>query len=261
MKHKNLQSCLIAFFLSFCLGYSSVGSVLSGYSLRADPETLAIWCLLISAILTLALYSRYRSWFCLGVVSLLILTVLFSKTFQQQMISMVSIIIDFFAKAYQLAAPEFSVHTRYARHLLPLLMLHGLISFAGIWVLLYRQSVFFVAIPAIVVLGSCFLTLDSTPETGYILLWLFAFILILLTHPVRIQNPLQGIRLTKLLALPVALALLLALVFIPPDGSTVPEVDEWDFTQLFDQHDAGGIGQTVVPGVTAPPFRCPMRCR
>lgn len=233
MKYKDLQASLIAFVLSLCLGFASVACMLTGYNLRAEPAVLFLLCLLLSALFTGVFCSRHRRWISLGLGGLLLLLVIFNQTFQNQTISMVTVISKVFAQAYNLPDPDFPLYFYRPNHLLPLLTIHSIISFTSTWVLLHRKSVFWSAIPALAALCTCFLTLDSVPQTQYILLWFFAFALILLTHPVRQQNVFQGIRLTKLLALPVALALVLMLILIPADGSTVPDVPKWDITMLW----------------------------
>lgn len=234
MKHKNLSSILLAFLLSFCLGFASVGCLLTGYGLRADPLALALACALVSAVLTAILTSRYWSWISVALLSAFVLVVLFHEDFQQQLVSLIDVVCKIFAKAYDLSAPIFLLRSKYIGHMLPLLAFHGIISYTCAYILLNRQSVFMTAVPAILILGLCFLTLDSMPALPYLMLWLFTFMLILITHTVRRQDPIQGNRLTRLLALPVAASLLLTLVLVPADGRNVPDLDSLNVDALWE---------------------------
>lgn len=242
MKHKDPQSLLLAFLLSFLFGYATIGCLLSGYGLRADPMTLVFLCLILSAGLTVVLAVRYWAWLSVAVLSVFILIVLFSENFQQQLVSLIDIVCRVFAKAYNLSPPAFRIRSRFTPHLLPLLTFHGIISYTCTYAMLKRQSLFMPTIPAILLLAVCFLTLDTMPELGYILLFLFTLILLLMTHPVRRQNPVQANRLTKLLALPLALFLLLGTVLIPPDGSTVPDITGITIDSLGDFFTGDGDG-------------------
>lgn len=246
MKHKTLQSTLIALFFSYCLGFATVGCLLTGYDLRADMTVLALSCLLLTMALTIIVSLKHWHWYSIGLLLAFILLVLFNDTFQQQLVSVIDVVCKLFARAYDLSAPTFRIRSRYTDHLLPLLAFHCIISYTCSYAIVKQQPALMTTVPSILFLGLCFLTLDSMPELAFLLLWLFTFMLLLLTHAVRRQDRVQGIRLTRLAALPVALCLLLTLVFVPSDGRNVPDLSQtkldsfWDW--MLGDRDGGGSG-------------------
>ena len=244
MKHKDLHASLIALLLSFLFGFATVGCLLTGYGLRAELLELALWCMTLSTLFVVVIRSRHWAWFSVALLSSLLLIAVFHEDFRQQLLSFVDQVCQIFAKAYDLSAPTFRLYSKYTPHLLPLLAFHSIVSYTCAYALIKRQTIFMAAIPAVLFLTLCFLTLDTMPALPYLLLFLFTFLLILMTHAVRRQDAEQGIRLTRLLALPMAAVLLLTLLVIPTDTGNIPDLSDLNVDDFWEQlfGPGGGYG-------------------
>lgn len=242
MKLKNLQTWLISLLVSYGFGFAAVSAMSQGYQLNVDLGQLALWCLLISALFVVLMIFTIRSWLVLGTIALFLILVAPSAEFQQQFPSLLYTVWEYFFDAYGFEIPDLLHSYRYASHLLPLLTIHGLITLSCTWALMCRAPLTLAVFMGTLTFGSCFGTLDTLPPTLCIIGWLFFLALMLMTQPVRQRDPGQADRLTRLLALPLALFFLLSLVLIPPNGQSVPQVPDDIIQALSDWFTGNGNG-------------------
>ena len=76
---------------------------------------------------------------------------------------------------------------------------------------------FFGIVAVLLPLLPCLVLTDTVPRTGYLFVTLLCFVLLLVTQTVRNQDLFQAVRLTALLAVPLAVALGLLLLLCPRD--------------------------------------------
>ena len=233
MKHNRFQAYVISTALSFCLGFSTIGCMVTGLELDAELGVLAFGCLLICLVLSILLAVRKGGRILLIAGALFLLYAVLSTSFRERTLSMLRDILSLYQYSYGLTLPEILQDAPHVSHNLPLLALHSIIALACSWTVLRRCTVSLAVTPALLCLATCFVVTDTVPALEYILLWFFALILLLLTHPVRLQNADRGVQLTKFLAIPVAVAVLGLSLMIPQHSIDIPTVPADSFETLW----------------------------
>ena len=233
MKRNSLRSYLLGGTLAFLLSFATVACLVTGLRLNTELLPLALFGGVLTAILGLLLYQRRGGWYALGACMIALALLLPSEGYREQFSSMLSAIFYYYQQAYGLALPESLTASTALPHLLPLLTIQTFVSILCCWTLVRRYPAILVVFVSILPLSLCFVVTDTVPELWCILLWLFTLILILLTHPVRLRDDPQGIQLTKVLALPLALFLVVLSVLVPQQGYQIPQLPFTDFDSLW----------------------------
>lgn len=233
MKHSKLHAGIISVLLSFFLSFATVGCMVTGLQLRAGLWSLALGCLLLSIVFTVLLSLKWGGRITAAIAALLTAAVLLTPAFRQQFLSMLRDILALYQFSFGFTLPEFLQAIPNTPHTVPLLSLAAIISIACSFTLLRRCTAALAIMPALLCFATCFAVIDTVPALELILLWFFSLILLLMTHPVRLQNPLRGIQVTRLLALPVAVAVLALSLLLPQATTNIPTVPADSFETLW----------------------------
>lgn len=243
MKRENLFSFLSAIALSFCLSFGGVSCMVTGLNLSCSLLDLAV-CLAPVCVVCGFLLSLRRGGIALsGLLAAALLLGLASYGFRQEALSMAGHIAEFYQKGYELILPDILTEVTTQNHLMPALAIATAIAAAACWTVLRRipasLSVFLSLLP----IGLCCVVTDTVPSLWCILLWLAGLVILLLTHPVRLQDALHGAQLTALLAIPTALALTVLAIAMPQSSYRPPDMEFSDFNDL------GGWFSSRLPSV------------
>lgn len=233
MKHPKLQSLLISTLLSFFLGFGATGCMVTGLKLDVPLVLLGFFCLLLSLVLSAIFCSRHSGKILLGITVAFLVLLVPQKVFRQQLYSMLYEILFFYHSGYGIPIPSFLQNIQPAMHLLPLLTIHAIVACACSWALADCRPATPAVLLSVMCVGSCCVVTDTVPSLGFITVWLFALVMLLISHPTRLRNEVQGIRLTRLLAIPVAAAMLAMAVLIPQSSYIPPNIPTGSFEALF----------------------------
>lgn len=247
MKRERFASALTAAVLSFCLGYGGTAAMVTGLTLEADLWALLVWCLPVSLALALLMCYR-RGGFAVGGIALLSVVYAMSRHgFRQDLYSMLGHIGTYYDNGYGIGVPEVFLESTGWSHLMPLVLIHVLISAMTSWSLVRRYPMVLAIALGVLPMASCFVVVDTVPALWCILLWLFGLIVILMTHPVRQRDEGHGNRLTRIIAVPVALGLVLLSLCVPREGYETPQFSFVDLSSLWDWMESDGGNVTFLP--------------
>lgn len=266
MKTERLFTLSWAAGLSFLLGLGAVGAMASGLDLPVELPKLVLLCAIMAVALSVLLSFRHGIWLAIAAGAALC----FSDTLRLQLKTVAAFIMDRLTRGYGIPAPEFLEGELSSSVLLALCVLAAVVMLLCTRAVIRQKSCVTSAVAAVLPLLGCITVIDTVPETPWLFLWALGLILLLMTQGVRRDSPRQGNRLTALLALPTAAALVLLFLLIPRDapeqwnlfipdlaltsaeGASGPGTD----TQLKEQVDLTDLGkqtreQTPVMEVTA----------
>lgn len=220
MKNKKLSSYLIAAAFSWCLGFGGIACMVTGLRLDAHLGVLGVLCALVALALVVGFrFCRGRA-VCIAVCALAALMAM-SPDFLSQSQSMLHAIVQYYHRAYGLVIPAWLQEVRDHSHTMPLLLIAAVVMTVTAWTVLRRKSAIPAVAAALLPLASCLVVTDTVPSNSAIFLLLFALVLLIMTSAARRKNG-GGVRLTAVLSLPVAAALLLLLTLVPRDGFQGP---------------------------------------
>lgn len=234
MKNDKLHACLIAMGLSFCLGFGGVACMVTGLRLQADLVGLALCCGVATVLLCLLVSLPRGGWGILALIAGCLVLVWLWDGYRAEWTAMLRAVFKYYEMAYGLAVPDLLDGPAVTSHLLPLLSLHSLISMVASWLLLRRYPVAMAVFLSLIPMAACFVVTDTVPQLWCILLYLFGLVLLLISHPVRSRDEAQGIRLTGLMAVPVAAALALLCMAVPQEGYEPPQDPITSFEELWE---------------------------
>lgn len=234
MRHGKTQALLTAMALSFCIGFGGVACMVTGLQLQADLMGLALCCGVATCLLCLLASLPRGGWGILALIGGCLLLGWMSDGYREEWRAMVQAVCKYYEMAYSFTPPGFLEGPPTASHLLPLLTLHSLISMVVSWIMLRRYPVAMAVFLSLIPVAACFVVTDTVPQLWCILTYLFGLVLLLISHPVRIRDMEQGIRLTRLLAVPVAAALALLCLAVPQEGYAPPEDPISSFEELWE---------------------------
>lgn len=224
MKTEKLQQGLLCALLSFCLSFGCVSCMVTGLELDANLIVLGIGSGLISILFSIILQLRYGGRITLTATACLLLLGLCFGFFRTGILSFVRDLVTIYTTAYELPVPPALEAVPHTSADLALVVLSGIVSLCCSFTVLRQRRLFLVLIPALLCLATCFVFTDTVPALWCIVLWFFSVIMLLLTQFVRRHNSTRGLHLAKMLALPVAAALLAMCLLIPPDTQNLPTV-------------------------------------
>ena len=225
MKNK-LFTCLWAAFLSFAVSFGAVGCLVTAFDMEVSLWLMVLWCG-FGALLCSVCYSLP-----LGLLPISTMALISGFLWQQGTlrISMESLLYRLsrqYHRAYQWGIIKLNYLTADDMELrlwLVLGVLGVLIAMGISWGVCRRKTTVLGLIPAGILLAACFVVTDTVPAIPLLLLVFFGMLLLLMTGSVRRQDEAQGNRLTTVLALPLALAMLLLLAAIPSNRYTGTEL-------------------------------------
>ncbi len=215
MKAEKITSCLITAAVAFCMSFGGAVCVATGLELKAHIPLLALGCLLAALIPAVA-YSIPKGGRVLMAGSALALVFLLTdQNFMHQLMDICRQAVTLYSQAYSFPVPEVLQQARANSHLLPLLVVAGVVSVVAAWIMLHRFPAALAVFTAVLPLVSCFVVTDTVPQVWCLVLWLFGIAMLMLTQAVRVRNPHTANRLTGMLAAPLLLVLTLLAMVVP----------------------------------------------
>ncbi|MBQ9761676.1 MAG: transglutaminase domain-containing protein [Oscillospiraceae bacterium] len=229
MERKSVLSFFTAMVLAFCVSFGGAAAMVTGLALNAEFVPLALGCLLVAAACAFCSSLRRGGWIALGIWSLALLVSVVFDDLRQHWLSLLGSAFDYYDRAYYIGIPKLFDVSRALDHGLPLMLISGLVSMVMCQTVIRRWPVALSVFLAILPLAACFVVTDTPPALWCLLLWLFGMLMLLLSHPVRQRDRLQGDKLTAMLALPVALGLWLLTLAAPQEGYQPPiKIDSFE---------------------------------
>ena len=263
MKRDKLFSLTWASALSLLLGLGSVGALATGLDLPVALKPLVLWCIALAFIIAIG------SGFDHGAAAVLSLSAIASinPDLQEQLKAIGAAIALRLQLAYGIPTPEFFQGEQTETVLAALCFISTLIMLLTAYSVQRQKSLLPAALLSLLPLAGCITVTDTVPEDPWLFLWGLGLTLLLLTQGVRRRDHRQANRLTALLALPTAAALMLLFILVPkdapekwallipepqlsePSGSTTgaPAKEQVDLTDLGPRI----LGDTPVMEVTA----------
>lgn len=224
MKLEKFQQGILSAVLSFCLSFGSISCMVTGLELNANLFLLAYLGIHLCAIFSLVLQLRWGGRFTLAGISCILPLLLCFEASRTQILSFVRDLVAIFTTGYELTMPPALEKVPHTSADLALLVLMTLLALCCSFTVLRRRTLFLAMTPALLTLFTCFVFIDTVPALWCILLWLFAAVMLFMIQPVRKQNSTQGLRLAKLIAIPVAAAVLGMSVLVPPNTKDIPNI-------------------------------------
>lgn len=215
-------TCLLAIAVLFLMSFGCVSAVATGLTLTVDYGFLALGCLMLSMIAAV-LYSipkGGRIAIGTGIVTLVLLV--FNRGFREQVLSLCQIAVKCYSLGYGFEMPEALQMAEPAPHILPLLVVAGIINVVGAWTILRRYPAALAVFMTVFPLVSCFIVTDTVPHIWALALWIMGLGLLVMTQTVRIRNHSSANRLTAILSVPLLLGLTLMFLLIPKENYSPP---------------------------------------
>ena len=217
MKVEKLLSFLCAAAVAFCLGFGGAACMISGLGLPVDLAPLALGCALADVFVCVCFRFRRGGW----AIPALTLLILLNQRFWAQAKALGRSIMNYLFLGYGIPSPAWLEGEEVTTQLLALLVIAGLVITATAWTMLRRKRSFWAVAAALLPLVSCILVVDTVPHSQWLALWLAGLVVLVLTQTLRRQDPARSNRLTGLLIVPVAAAVLGLFCLIPREN-TVP---------------------------------------
>ncbi len=225
MKGERLLSCLIAVFVSFCLGLGGAACMVTGLGAEASLFWMVLGCGLGAGIASICFCFKRGGWVLLGAGALWLLFQLRYGELLYEFQSLCNIALTYYSNAYGISIPEWAEGAESASQLLPLLTIAGGVMAMSAWTVVRRKPTSLTILIALLPLGSCLVVTDTVPEIWAVFLLLLGVVILLMTQSVRRRDPVQGNRLTLLLTLPVTAALVLLFCLVPREDYLIPDPD------------------------------------
>ena len=220
MKHEKFLTALTAVLLALAITLGAAGCLVSAFDLEIW-DSLGLFALYAAgAVLCAGLLSFRRGSIIL--VCLLALAggyIYHDGLALQQFQQLTADLCAIYDRAYGWGVPQLPELEEAARYVdWPLAILGTLITASVCESVCRRRSAAFPVLLTILSLCTCVVVTDTVPGALWLLTVMAGLILLLLTSPVRRENPEQGVRLTFGAALPVILALAALFHAVPQDG-------------------------------------------
>ena len=220
MRDEKRLSAVIAVAAAFLVSFGCVGCVVTGFDMVADLAVAALWCVLAAVIS--GIFFRWK----LDVVPLcgIAATGLLLWFYAGMRLSFQAVVYHVSRKynafygwgvirplhyTAEMLAPETGLFLYFVGAVVAVLMT---------WAFSRKKM----ALPGMVVsvacVAACFLVQGTAPDAVWLWMFLFGFLLLVLTKTARRMDLARGNKLTLLAAVPLALFLLLLFVLIPQNG-------------------------------------------
>ena len=217
MKLERTVTFLWGSLLAFIMSMASVGCLVSAFSLTADLGQVALCCAV--AALFCSLCYTLRLWLIPAGSAAVICGFLWSSGMLEQTVeSLLYRLSRQYDLAYKWGVIRWSMRTTDDMELtqqLGLCIIGVLIVMAIAWAICRRKTLWPGMGLCLLCLGACVVVTDTVPGLFWLFCLLLGAVFLLLTHPVRRQDPIQGNRLSFLLALPLTVLVGLLLLLSP----------------------------------------------
>ena len=244
---------------AFCLAFGGTACLITGMSLDLSLGVLALWCaawaLVGAGLVVWRLTPLLLAGFAVAGTAAWFYGNLLAQTEM-----LLYTVTDFYHMAYGLGPFYFgsqppAPNTPYG---LALYLLCAALTAAGVLAACKGKGASWSATLCLLPLGACLVVTDTVPAVWALFLLLLGFLLLILPQAVRRGNPVQGSRLTAMLALPLALALGILLLAVPQEGYQRQDFSVQVFSQIKQlaknlikelRPDLGNVTVPVSPGL------------
>lgn len=215
MKGERWFSALWAFVLGFAAMFGGLGAINSAFELGADLWTLALSCLGICLIFGLMIPWK-RTWIPLVVLVLLGGYWWQEGTLRLSFLGLLHQISVYYDLGYGCGIVPFPGEQLWEIGMIPGLLLVGTpIALAVTWSTARGKLGLLAGGVSLLPLFSCLILTDMPPGGLYVALLMGVVLMLLLTEGVRSRSIAQGNRLTAIVTLPVALAIMALFLLVP----------------------------------------------
>ena len=212
MKLENVKSGVIAVMLAFCVAFGSMGCLVTGFRLDVSMGALAFWYLCVLVVAAVCFSRGWGIWL-LGLGALGVGYLWHSSNLTDQASALLHVLTTRYHNAYGIGIYGSPGEVG---------ELVGLLgALTGAWVaytVCGRKGNTLSTVLGLLPLAACLVVTDTVPEEGYLFILFFGLTLLLMTGYVRQQDETQGVRVTAMLALPLAAALGLVFWLVPQEG-------------------------------------------
>lgn len=233
MKREKIRSCLSAGVLAFCLGFGGVACMVTGLELPVEWFALCFGCALGAVVAALCYCFKRGGAVLGGIGGVYALVLLMNERFWEQFKALCFSAFSYYNFGYGIPIPDWMEGQTADTQVLPLLLIAGLVMTAAAWTVMRRKRAWLAVTVSLLPLVTCLVVTNTVPEVFALVILLSGLVLLMMTQSVRRQNESHGNRLTAILALPVAAALILLTVAVPPEGYNAPERTE-SLMRVFD---------------------------
>ena len=233
MKYEKWLSSLTGTVLAMLLSYGTAGAIVTAFQLSGVNMTaLAVVCIVFSLFTGFCFTVKRGSLILLGALALITGFLWRRGAAIQQTLSLIQQISRFYDSAYGWGI--FPYGNSLGRMDYPICILGGLVAMAVNWTVCRRQSLWVTAAAVLIPICVCLVVTDTVPEEMHLYLVLLGFLTLVMTNTVRRKNALQGVTLTAIVALPLALALGLLFCLAPQKNyvNRAPDIQQ-QATDLF----------------------------
>lgn len=211
------EPILTAAVLSGLLALGATGCLVTGFQLPLEHPAGVYGLCALSAALFSFLFSRKWGIPVTAVLLAFAAGWLWHRgLFLEQLLSLLVRISKFYHNAYHWGYFLFAEGDHAAD--LPLGVLGGLLSMAAAFSLVRSRGLLLPLTLSALPLAACLVVTDTVPETLFLFLYLAGFLLCLIPQSVRREDAAQGCRLTRLICIPVLLALAGLFLLSPREG-------------------------------------------
>ena len=211
MKWENLKNGAVAAVLAFFIAFGGVGCLVTGFQMDVEAAALAFWYLCIFGIAAVCFRRGWGIWF-LGIGALITGYLWHSSNLNAQLSALLHVLTTRYHNAYGIGIYGSPGEVG---------ELVGLLgTLTGLWVIYAvcrRKGNALSVCLGLLPLALCLVVTDTVPEEGYLFCLIFGMTMLLMTGQTREQDEAQSVRLTAMLALPVAAALGLMFWLVPQE--------------------------------------------
>ena len=218
MKHDKLLTWIEASVAGFFLSFTAVACLCTGFSMNpVNLWLLALYCA-IGAVVCGFLCARRLDLLLLGLVALSAGYLWQKGILLQSVEALVYKVSRVYHDAYSWPIIRWGWRTAQDMELTlaPIVYILGvLLSLLTGWTVCKGQSSIVACLPAALPVAACFVVTDTVPDTVWLLLFLTAMVILMLTSATRQNDRAQGRRLTAMVAIPVFLAVGILFLSVP----------------------------------------------
>lgn len=224
MKDKLLTfawSCILSFLLSFC----AISCLVTGFQMAVSLQTVALWSA-VAAVLCSICYSVPLGLLPISTLSLICGVLWRQGALETSFEALLYRISRQYHKAYNWGVIKLNTLVASEMELqlwLILCIFAVVIAMATSRCVCRGKSALLPTLAALPLLGACLVVTDTVPNAGYLFFLLLSLLMLVMSSRTRRQDPRQGNRLCTMLAIPLAAALLVLFIAIPPNGYTGTE--------------------------------------
>ena len=236
MKLEKVKSGIVAVILAFFIAFGGVGCLTTAFSLDVSMAELAFWYLCVLGVGAVCFSRGWGIWL-LGIGALAVGYLWHSSNLTAQVSALIHVLTTRYHNAYGIGIYGS------AGEVGELVGLMGALT--GLWVsyaVCRRKGNTLSVCLGLLPLALCLVVTDTVPEEGYLFCLIFAITLMLLTGHARGQDEAQSVRLSAMLAVPLAAALGLLFWLVPQDGydKHPEEVQMWLMEKISEMPETFG---------------------